>query len=59
MTLLIWYCFWTASDIGPIASARPMRKKAKKIGMVRMFLCALCRIAMKTAGGRYQVRRKK
>ena len=36
ITLLSWYWFLTASDMGPIASANPIRKKARKIGSVRM-----------------------
>jgi hypothetical protein len=37
MTLLSWNCFFTASDSGPMASATPMTRNARKMGNVFSF----------------------
>ena len=38
ITLLSWNCFCTVSDIGPMASATPMTRKARKMGAVLNFI---------------------
>ena len=45
------YCFWMVLASGPMASTKPIAKKARKIGSVRTLIVWLSSCARPAAGG--------